>query len=179
MTRSLLLDCWCWFRNIISSSQQFGFRSYLIIKWHLNIRLAWVAFITYHYKIVWCCQLRRLVFCLFFFLVLNRFCVRFSPGLSPTANTSSWQEGWCLSPFSVRRRWNDIWAPCQMWVLSPLMRCCQMWSLLFWLPVQRGGSHGFTSFKGSQEANPPFGLALQIWLLASQQQVVWRKVTMR
>lgn len=54
MTRSILLDCCCWFRNIISSSQQFGLRSYLIIKWHLIIRLTRVTFITYHYKIVWC-----------------------------------------------------------------------------------------------------------------------------
>lgn len=61
-----------------------------------------------------------------------------SPESLPTANPSAWQEGWSLSPFSVRRRWNDIWAPCQMWVQSPLMRCCQEWSLLFQLPVQRG-----------------------------------------
>lgn len=34
MTHSLLLDCCCWFKNIISSSQKFGLRSYLIMKWH-------------------------------------------------------------------------------------------------------------------------------------------------
>lgn len=59
-----------------------------------------------------------------------------SPRLQPTCPPG--KKGWSLSPFSARRRWNDIWAPCQMWVQSPLMRCCQEWSLLFQLPVQRG-----------------------------------------
>lgn len=156
MTWGLLLDCCCWFKHIIPSSQQFGLRSYLIMKWHLNIRLARVAFITYHYKIVWCSVSQDgwgCFFCLFFLMVLYSVFCSLLPGISPTANTSSWQEGWRLSPFTVRRRWNDIWAPCQMWVVSHLMHCCQMWSLLFWLLVQRS-SCGFTSFKGSQEENP-------------------------
>lgn len=59
---------------------------------------------------------------------------------SPTASLSAWQEGWSLSPFSVRRRWNDIWALCQMWVYPPLMRRCQEWSLLFQPPVPKRGS---------------------------------------
>lgn len=121
-----------------------------------------MAFITYHYKIVWCSVSQDGFF--FNDAVQTVFC-QVLPGISPTANSSSWHRGWRLSPFSVRRRWNDIWAPCQMWVLSPLTRRCQMWLLLCWLPVQRGWSHGFTSFLGSQEGNPPFSFALQIWLV--------------
>lgn len=71
---------------------------------------------------------------------------------SPTASLSAWQEGWSLSPFSVRRRWNDIWAPCQMWVYPPLMRRCQEWSLLFQPPVPE---EGFWRFAPTHPATPP------------------------
>lgn len=84
------------------------------------------------------------------------------------SNLSAWQEGWSLSPFSVRRRWNDIWAPCQMWVHSPLMRRCQDWSLLFQPLVrkQEGGYRKLTPFLFfcCVKASPAFALAVQIWL---------------
>lgn len=68
------------------------------------------------------------------------------PGFSPTAIVLAWQEGWILSPFSVHRRWNDIWAPCQMWAHSALFP--REWSLLFQLPLQWG----------VQMASPPFAV---------------------
>lgn len=54
------------------------------MKWHLNIGLARVAFITYHYKIVWCSVSQD---GFFFYGAVQTVFRRLLPGISPTANS--------------------------------------------------------------------------------------------
>lgn len=130
--------CYCyWFIRINPSTQQFALKYYLIIhctseRQPCPCDICGVS-LTYLFNLGSVTQEHWVIsFC------DSYWCQYLSPESSPTANLSVWQEGWRPSPFSARQRWNDIWVPCQMWVQSPLMRCCQEWSLLFQLPVQRG-----------------------------------------
>lgn len=118
--------CYCyWLSRINPSTQQFALKYYLII--HCTSERQPCP-----------CDICGVSSTYLFNFILRFILVSVSVPWVLAYSQPVWQERWRPSPFSARHRWNDIWIPCQMWVQSPLMRCCQEWSLLFQLPVQRG-----------------------------------------